>query len=89
MIEEARQFGDQRARLPRHQPLQVAPERLQEFGLADDVRQRDHDQDQQRHHRQQRVVRHRAGEQQTLVRPEGLQYPQGERAGMAQYLQGG
>ena len=46
------------------------------------VRQHDHDEDEQRHERQQRVVRHRAGEEQPLVRPESLEDAEREGAGV-------
>jgi hypothetical protein len=48
------------------------------------MRQRNDDQDQQRNDREQRVVRDRAGEQQSLVRAECLQRLQYERARVLQ-----
>src|SRR5688572_516343 len=86
VLEEPGQLRYDRLRLAGNQPAEVALERLEQLGLLHDVRSRDDDENEQRHDREQRVVRHRAGEQQPLVLAECLQHPQREGAGVLQDL---
>ena len=65
-------------RLARHDEREIVVQRREQPLRIDDVRQHDHDQDQQRDQREQRVVRHGAREQQPLVRLERLQHLQRE-----------
>src|SRR6185295_10837354 len=65
-------------------PAEIALERLEQQRLVEDMRQRDHDQDEQRNDGEQRVVRHRAREEQSLVLAESAQHPQRESAGVLQ-----
>ena len=84
--QELVEFAHDRSRLARDQPFEIAPDRHQQFGLVEKVRQRDHAQQQQRHDRQQRVVRHRACQQQPLVGAKRLQRLQREAAGVRQHV---
>ena len=67
-----------------HHELQIRGDGLQQPSLVDDMRQGDQDQDQQRDEREERVVRHGAGEEQALVRTESLEHAEHERARMLQ-----
>ncbi|HET7402924.1 MAG TPA: PAS domain S-box protein [Usitatibacter sp.] len=78
VVHEVLELVDERLRLPGHDPLEIALEGVEHFRGAHEVRQHDRDEDQQRHDRQQRVIRHRAREQQPLVRLERLQRLQHE-----------
>lgn len=73
MREKVRELAHDRLCLTRHEPFEQMSERIEQFPLSDEFRQHDHDQDQQRDDRQQRVVRHRARQQHALVRAKGLQ----------------
>src|SRR5205814_9097437 len=54
-------------------PLAVAAQRLEELLGIDEVRERDHEEHQHRNDGKQSVVRHRAGEEESLVLLEGLE----------------
>jgi hypothetical protein len=82
MLQEMGQFTDDRFGLARHQPLEVAAERIQQLGWFNHIGERDDDQDQQGHDRQQRVVRDRACQKQTLVRTKRLEGLGGEGTGV-------
>jgi hypothetical protein len=70
VCDERAKLVDERRRLAGCDDLQVARERDEERLGVDHVRQDDHQQDHQRHDRQQRVVGDAAGEKQPLVRAE-------------------
>jgi hypothetical protein len=86
LVEELRELADDRARLPWHQPLQVAADGREQLALVDDLREREDDEDQERDDREQRVVRDRAREQQALVGLEALQRLPGEVPRVAQHV---
>ena len=72
----------QRRRLPRCHPLQRAPQGRKQDRRIDHLRQTHHHQNQQRHDRQQRVVRHRTCKQQPLIGTECAHHLQRERGGV-------
>ena len=84
VVEEVRDLGDDRARLARRQQLEIAAQGVQQFGLVDEVRQHHHDQHQEGHDGQQRVVGDGAGQQQALVGAEALEDLEGEGQRMRQ-----
>ena len=86
VFQERRKFLDDRAGLAGHQPFQVDRQRLEQLALVDHVRQRDHAEDQQRHHRQQCVVGDGARQQQALVRGKPFEHPHHELARMGQHM---
>ena len=88
VVEKVRQLRDDGLRLAGQQPFEVPADGAQQFGLFDDMRHRDHAHDQQRHDGEQRVVRHRAREQQALVRAKSLERIPHESEGMAQQRSG-
>ena len=88
MRHEVLQLADDGARLPRHQPFEIAAQRLQQRVLRQRMRQHDHAQDEQRHDRQQRVVGHRAGQQHALVGAKRAQHALHEGPRVLQYLRG-
>ena len=59
---------DHGGRLARNQPFEIARQRVEQLVLVDDAGEHDQHQDQHRHDRQQRVVRHGARKQQALIR---------------------
>jgi len=67
MRDEAAELVHQRRRLTRHDDLEVVLERRHQAIRFDDVGQDDHEDDHQRHDREERVVRDSAREQETLV----------------------
>jgi len=86
--QEVCQLRHDGAGLPGHQPFKVSRQGLKQLDLLDEVRQRDHRQDQQGHDGQQRVVGDGTCQQEALVGSKALQSPQGERAGVPQDLRG-
>ena len=74
--------------LTRDQPLQIPRQRRKQLRLVDDVRQSDQHENEQRHDGQQRVVRHRSGQQQPLVGAKGAQDAEREGAGMLGHVRG-
>lgn len=78
VVDEARDVGQHGGGLARHQPFEIALQGSEQFGRIDPVRQPEDKQDDHRQQREQRVVSHRTGQQQTLVFAEVTQYAQGE-----------
>jgi hypothetical protein len=85
---EVGQLTDDGLGLSGQQPLQIAADRGQQLGLIDDMRQRDHDQHEKRHDRQQGVVRHRTGQQQALIGTKRFQRAQRKPTWMGQDMSG-
>lgn len=84
LLQEDCQLGHPRVRLTRDQTFEIAPDGVQQLDLVDDVRKRDHRQDQQRHDRQQGVLGNSACQQQALIGSERLQRWQRKCPGMLQ-----
>jgi hypothetical protein len=70
-------LGD-RGRLAGHEKLEVQRHRVNQEALVDEMRQRHQQEREQGHQRQQRVVGHRAREEQALVPPEVAEQAAGE-----------
>src|SRR5258706_4255561 len=88
MIKKVRQLSHDRIRLPRPQPLQVAPEGVEQLRLINNVGERDDGKNEQRNDRKQRVVSHGAGQKNSLVSPKALQRLDRESTRMLQYNAG-
>ena len=88
MVQEVGELADHRLGLSRGQPLQIACQRGKQLSLVDDLRQRDQQEDKQRHDRQQRVIRNGARQQQPLIRTKGAQDAQRERSRVHHHVRG-
>ena len=88
MVQKACQFTNHRLGLSRNQPFKISSQRGEQLALVDDLRQRDHHENKQRHDRQQRVVRDGTGQQQPLIRTKGAQDAQGESPWVRHHVRG-
>src|SRR5919204_7055558 len=85
MLDEVAQLREHRASLAGEEPAEVALHGLEKQRLIDDVRQADQHEDQERNSRKERVVRNRAGKEQSLVRAKRLERAQGEGTGVLEH----